>query len=172
VNTCEAAWTAWAAIGTLAGAAATFVTAGLLWRQISSANHVAGINLVLEMESRFLSTTMREKRALAVRLIGNPAAQTEEFSAIDDVLDLFDTVGYLTRKRDLDAVMVWHRLAMGCYIDRLRRGDPTLWEDFLWLDDRLCEIQTRRAAADSLPWSDEAVRDFKDMESSQEPNQL
>ena len=75
---------------------------------------------------------------------------------MEDVLDFFETISMLTRKKALDVFMVWHTfdywmeryysVAMPHIVQR-QKTEPGVWEDFVWLMPRLKKLQTKKGSS-------------------------
>ena len=120
----------WEAIASLSGVAAAVVAVVTLIVQTRQAAFVASVDLLFSTYERFFSPEMlANRRRAAIGLMG------QEPSATDDVLNFFEVVGLLTRRKALDATMVWHMFS-GCfvpylaaskaYIDESRHKDATI----------------------------------------------
>ena len=138
----------WDAIAGLSGLAAAMVAIVALIRQTRQTAFVAGVELLFSTYERFYSAEMlANRRRAAAGLL------TNEPSAADDVLNFFEVVGLLTRRKALDETMVWHLLS-GCvvpyvaasakYIEESRRADKTIWSEVLWLAERMQAIERRQ----------------------------
>ncbi|MBN2395182.1 MAG: hypothetical protein JXC36_01825 [Candidatus Atribacteria bacterium] len=97
---------------------------------------------------------------------------------LDDILDYFELIGFLVRKGIFDPEMAWnsfHNRAVGYwfasenYISKIRSEDPTIWEDYEYLINRLNRLdaqKTRRSISFAKP-STEWLKNFLDEESRQ-----
>lgn len=108
--------------------------------------------LLLQLEDRFDSTTLRDARAGAAkamldRIVGRDARA--DVSAVDDVLDFFDTIGLLVRKRALDREMAWHsfeywiRYYLYIYREHVterQEREPAQWREAIDMVAKLARI--------------------------------
>ncbi len=80
----------------LAGVAALAAAIAVFF-QLRFARFSMGVNLLVKLEGDFESPDFRKRRQAAAQAIG-----TRDLSDVEDVLDFFETVGLLTRRRALD----------------------------------------------------------------------
>ena len=141
----------WEAVAGLSGLVAALVAIVALILQTRQAAFVAGVDLLFNMYERFFSAEMlANRRRAALGLMGT------EPSAADDVLNFFEIVGLLTRRKALDDRMVWHMLS-GCivpyvnasekYITASRQTDKTIWSAVVWLAERMQAIERKHGGA-------------------------
>lgn len=135
-----------------------------------------GIDLILRLDTHFNSGEFRRKRNdAATGLLSGRLSTEAQRVAIDDVLNFFETVGFLTRRDVLDAEVAWnhffyymHRYMLSAkkYIETCRKEDPTLWEEFIEVYERLKEVEKRerRLSDKDLLLSDEDRRKFLNSE--------
>jgi hypothetical protein len=82
---------------------------------------------------------------------------------VEPVLDFFETLGLLVRRRAVDRSIVYSYFFYWVYgywlkaeglLGRQRQQFPTRYGDFLWLKDELVEIEQQRAGAlDDAEWA-------------------
>ncbi len=112
-----------------------------------------GIDLLTKLDERFQSGMQAQRRNAAQGLLaGRP-------SDSDDVLDFFEVLGILVKRKALDPYFVWHFFfywlnayasAAAEYITTIRHDDPTIWQDLSYLRRRLRTIERReRRCGDS-----------------------
>jgi hypothetical protein len=144
-------WAAWiTALATFA-----LLLAGIIVAWVESRRHrfTQSIEMILRFEERFNSLDFLKQREAAAKCLKAKAYKnpTDRCSRdADEVLDFFETIGYLLRRRALDEKMVlhtfWHWI-MGYYqgaeehINEVRKSDQTVWEDFVQLHQRMESIQ-------------------------------
>lgn len=75
---------------------------------------------------------------------------------MEDVLDFFETISMLTRKKALDLFMVWHTFDYWMeryysvakpYIAKRQAVEPGVWEDLDWLMPRLKKLQAKKGSS-------------------------
>jgi hypothetical protein len=107
-----------------------------------------GVQLLLRFNDDFFGDRMRNARERAAKGI-----KQKKYEEVDDVLDFFETVGLLVRRRAVDELFVWHsfsywihryRALTRDHVVSCRAKDATWWEDFVWLEDRLTEVAKKR----------------------------
>jgi cbb3-type cytochrome oxidase subunit 3 len=139
--------TAWA---TIAIAIGTLLSVYVAYRGIKSqtqsfANSVAA-NLALKLVHDFDSSENRGRRSRAANALLNHLALAE----IEDLFDVFETIGLFVRKGFLDADIAhsfffhWVNLywvASKHLIEEKRKASADLWTDFEYLYNRLLQIQ-------------------------------
>lgn len=138
-------WTILSAVA--AGVAVPAALAGVVW-QVRQARVATGVDILLRLETRFDEPDFREiRRAAAQALIQGPD------SRIDDVIDFFETIGLLTRRRILHSEVVWNEFSYWVfgywllaenYIRTKRVGDPLRWVEFEWLYKKFFWIEMRK----------------------------
>ena len=138
--------------------------AGIAVAWVESRRHrfAQSIELILKFDERFSSGEFMKQRDAAAKCLKakaykNPAEQGAKDA--DVVLDFFETVGYLLRRGALDERMVWHTFwhwIMGYYqaaeeyISQTRKADPTVWEDFIHLHQRMEVIERYTVSNDAF----------------------
>jgi hypothetical protein len=96
---------------------------------------------------------------------------------VDDVLDFFELIGILARRKAINELFVWHSffywihryyLLSKDYVAAVRREDPTIWEDLIWLHGRLVKLEKkmRHCSEPELVVSDEELNEFIEEETS------
>jgi len=125
----------------------------VLWIQIRRARFAQSVDLILKLEQRFFESEnmieVRRKAAGALRTNRSSPA-----SDVDDVLDFFETLGLLARKKALDKEMIWntfyhwihrYRLLLKDHILEKQETNSSIWEDLLALDNALVAIELKRS---------------------------
>ena len=119
--------------------------------QVHRARFNQSVDLLFRLENDFFGASKIMQRSLAAT---NYLADRDDFAELEDVLDFFETLAMLTRKKALDVYMVWH--TFDYWIERyyaiarphmLRRQaeEPGVWEDLDWLMPRLRKLQARKS---------------------------
>jgi len=129
-----------------------------------------GVDLVLRLEDQFGTPRMYTNRAKAAH-----AFQQGDYSLaaneIDEIIDFYEGVAYFVDHGALDRRLAWtfffsymyrfHHLAKE-YIDKERRRDATLWDEFLHLYEQLLKIECaeRGRCGDIYELSEEDIQQF------------
>ncbi len=105
-----------------------------------------GLDAMMKQDEIWSSDRMTQARKAAALALRDNKPSDE----IDDVLDFFEFLGYLVRRRGVDEFLVWHSyfywlhryktLAAG-YIATYQQRDPTVWVDMLALHKKMVEIE-------------------------------
>lgn len=164
--------TAWA---TIAGVAVAF---SALWTEARRSRFRSGVEILLRFNDQFDSEKtrmLRKTAATAIKQSRTPQTNTN-MKDTDDILDFFETVALLVRRKAIDEVFVWHsfyywlhRYYLLCqnYIDDSRKKDKARWEDLCWLHPRLDKIErTRGGDQNDIIVSDKDLVDFIEEELS------
>jgi hypothetical protein len=122
--------------------------------QVHRARFNQSIDLLFRLEGDFFGPAKGTQRALAAR---NYLADSSDFAEMEDVLDFFETIAMLTRKKALDLYVVWHTfdywieryyaIAQPHILSRQAQG-PGVWEDLDWLMPRLKKLQAKKGGSD------------------------
>ena len=146
-------------------------TLAVLYWQTRQTQQLHSVNTVLTLRERFDSPRMRKARVhLSTRLLNNTPQDVSNI----EVATFFELLGSMTRRKVLDADMVWE--AFGGWVTnywwslrnpvdmiaRFRENthDPLVMYSFEWLNDRILEIDRRKlggAHAHLAPQSEEAA---------------
>lgn len=156
---------------TIITASAAFVAAVAAFKQAKYLKFSLQLQAIQKLEETFSGQDFQRRRVSAA-----DSLKTHPDEEIDDVLDFFDWVGYLLRRRALDKGMVWHTFfhwvqgywsAAEGYIRQTRQEIPVIWEDLPYLYDQLTAIEKhRRKCSDAdLTLSKDDVQEFLDQES-------
>ncbi len=125
-----------------------------------------GVDMLLKFNDKFASDEFRKARRKAAR--GLKQGTNDD---ADDVLDFFEMIGLLVRRKAINEKFVWHSffysvhrycLLSKDYIASSRKEDATIWEDLIWLHSRLTKLEKklRRCSDDGLKVSTEELNDF------------
>ena len=121
--------------------------------QVHRARFNQTVDLLFRLENDFFGSSKVEQRSLAAKRY---LANSSDYSEIEDVLDFFETISMLTRKKALSLYMVWHTfdywmeryyaLALP-HITARQAKEPGVWEDLAWLIPRLKKLQARKGGS-------------------------
>lgn len=151
---------AWGAV--LATIAGVFAALFAVWWQIRKQWLLNSANIITELADRYTSSDWRTYREHCANvLIAHRNGATVDLSRDFPVLGFFENIGHLVRRGALDKIMIWNKF--GWYVVRyhlaLTRGrslieenrrseaDPTLWEEFEWLNRQMVRIYKRKGVA-------------------------
>jgi len=142
-------WVAITAVAALITAISSLVVAIISKRQLR-----------FNRNDQFEEDDFIAKRRTAANVLKNPTNENE--SEIEPVLDFFETLGFLTRRKALDEEFVWNTFFYWVYgyyrlckdiIARQRTKYPTRYQDLLWLKDILINFEKRkRGELDESEW--------------------
>jgi hypothetical protein len=120
--------------------------------QIWRTGLVQAADLLMRFEQNFFGADKIKQRALAA---GNLLANPDDFLEAEDILDFFETIAMLTRKKALNLYMVWHTFdywieryyaVAAAHIAQAQSVDPNVWADLTWLVPRLRKLGKRKSA--------------------------
>lgn len=146
-------------IGVLTAVIAAVTAMSKLLIDALSQRRVHNAETTLKILDEFHGQRIRNARRRATEAIQQP--DTEQTP--DDLLDFFDTVGMLLKRRALDDQMLWSILnywvsrywcACERYIRQKQQADKALWEDFEYLRIRLAKVHKRRHRGRNQPDGD------------------
>lgn len=134
--------------------------------QIQRSRFSLNVDLILKLDDRFNSSYFK-----SIRKTGAQSIKRKTFSEADEIVDFFEMVGALVRRGALDADLVWHsffywihhyKFALDQHISQTRKEDPTIWQDFLYLYDRVTTIEKRKrhCTDKELELNELHIRDF------------
>jgi hypothetical protein len=118
--------------------------------QIWRTGLVQAADLLMRFEQNFFGPDKVKQRALAAQ---NNLNDRDDYREMEDILDFFETIAMLTRKRALDLYMVWHTFdywieryfaIAAPYIRARQVSEPGVWEDLNWLVPQLEKLRTRK----------------------------
>jgi hypothetical protein len=135
--------------------------------QVHRARFTQSIDLLLRFEASFFGPEKREQRAKAA---AGMLRQPPEFQEAEDILDFFETIALLSRRRALDRYMVWHTFyywidryyeaAKGHIEERCRR-EPTVWQDIGPFVASLRKLQQKEAGLSSMEQTIPSVEELE-----------
>lgn len=144
--------TNWPIIAAVAATVSALVAViGVIW-QYRRARFSMGVDLIMKFVDQFSSPRMIAVRhAAANTLLKKPEERKDEdYFKVDDVLDFFETVGLLSRKKAVDDRFVWHSFyvwidgyyqAAKQYIDDTQKEQKSTWIDLSNLHEKLRMIE-------------------------------
>ena len=116
--------------------------------QIWRTGLVQSADLLLRFEQNFFGPEkLKQRSQAALNNLKNP----EDFLEMEDILDFFETIAMLTRKRALDLYMVWHTFNYWIqryyavaqpYIKARQKNEPGVWADLVWLAPKLQHLES------------------------------
>ncbi len=129
------------------------------------------IDLILKMDERFDSSQMRRTRQAAAKALLN-----QRYDKAEDVLDFFETLGMLAKRKALNDEMVWATFfywlnnywwAAKEHIWILQKEDKTVYSYIGDFRKRMLiiEIKKRRCSESDVDPSEESLKAFLDYES-------
>jgi hypothetical protein len=121
--------------------------------QVHRARFNQSVDLLFRLEADFFGPAKIKQRALAAK---SNLEDPTNFLEMEDILDFFETLAMLVRKRALDPYMVWH--TFDYWIERYytiakphirarQQQEPGVWEDLSWLMPRLEKLQSKRGSS-------------------------
>jgi hypothetical protein len=126
----------------------TIISLSAFAYQVHRARFNQSVDLLFRLEADFFGSSKREQRAKAAKGMEKGDAVEAE-----PILDFFETMGLLLRRKALDAEMVAHTFfywidhyytALEPYIRERQRRDPLVWKDLQVM------VKTLRAHEESL----------------------
>ncbi len=129
-------------------ALAAFLTAAVALFQIHATRVSIASDLMLRLDERFKSEEFRVKRRAAARAL----LDEKDLENVDDVLDFFETIAILGRRKAVDPFLVWHMffyrvhgywLKGRDYIETVTREDPLRYAFLHQFHDKLLKIEQR-----------------------------
>ena len=136
-------------ITALAAAVGVIVTVWSLQSQLASSRFAVSVDLLGKMDERFNGAAMLKKRTEAATAL----LKKKDYGMADDVLDFFETIGLMMHRGALDEEMVWNTFcywidgywrAAQPYIQSERQGDPVVWTEFEYLEERCLAFEKRK----------------------------
>lgn len=123
--------------------------------QVHRARFNQSVDLLFRLENDFFGAAKRAQRAKASKnLLAGDALEAEP------ILDFFETMALLQKRKALDPEMVWHTFfhwidnyyaALRDYIADRQQREPLVWKDFVDLVQQVQRIQAKRLGVRSLP---------------------
>lgn len=131
-----------------------------------------GVDLLLKLDERFSTERMLNTRRSAAKAL--LASSTND--DLDEILDFFEIMGILVRKKAIDPTLAWHSFfywvqgyfhVAGEVITSVRQTDHTVWKDLVYLYDRMAAIEKaeRKCTDAGLALSADDKREFLEKES-------
>jgi hypothetical protein len=134
-------------------ASGTIIALSAFAYQVHRARFNQSVDLLFRLENDFFGPDKVTQRSLAAK---NHLADPNDFMEMEDVLDFFETISMLTRKKALDLFMVWHTFDYWMeryysvakpYIAKRQAVEPGVWEDLDWLMPRLKKLQAKKGSS-------------------------
>ncbi len=159
--------------GTLAAVAALTVAA-INYFQLKHSRFSLGVDLLLRLEATFDGPEMKAARSQAAKALKCGT----ETADLEPVLDFFETVGALVRRRALDPELAWSSFSywVTCYAaiarDRIQarrslESDHTYYEEFEFLAKRFTQVEIKKRHLKSPPsFSLESIEAFLEEETA------
>ncbi len=189
-------WQVIVGVGTLLTAVFTAIAAYAAWKAAKSAARQAestaqqtelslltlNTDLLMRLDDRFSGGDPRRTRRLATAYLlkqrfnpqlGLPESEKTCYLAVTELLDFFELVGLLVRRKILDEELAWHTFfhhfhhyfhAAKEIVEEERRKAPTVWEDLLYLKDTLTRIESQKRGKTVSEPSNENLLQFLEEE--------
>ncbi len=146
----------WAAVAAAVGALAAAIVAVY---QASLTRLTLGADLIMKLEDRFEEPEFMKKRKRAAKAL-KAVSQTNK-GDIEDVLDFFETLGLLVRRRALDPELAWssffywlhgyYRWAETFIVDQ-QRLFPNRYRDVVRLHESLLTVELDKENLNEAEW--------------------
>lgn len=116
--------------------------------QVRRSRFSLSIDLLIKFNVEYTNPEFRKLRWAAARSIHD-----RTYHEAGRILDFFDIIGVLVRRKALDPELVWHsffhpihryRRILDAHISAVRKEDPVKWADFVLLHQRLARIHVRK----------------------------
>jgi hypothetical protein len=127
--------------------------------QLKLNNLALSVDLVIRLEKRFDDDLITQRRA-AAHALENLTEENE--SDIEPILDFFETLGLLTRRKALDEEFVWSYFFYWFYgywrvskdiVKKQRKKWKTRYQDLVWLEYVLMNLERqKRGELDESEW--------------------
>lgn len=145
-------WTAIGALSAVVGIIVAIIFQILEWRRQRFSRSV---DIVAQMDARWESVEFREIRKQAASFLLSPqeSNQAAGEESVRTVLNFFETVGFLVRKRVVDEEAVWHFFGSWLFpyfraSDRIMEQscslDPNCYSDFKILYGKLRRVEAKQ----------------------------
>lgn len=137
----------------VAASASALVAVAALYVQERRARILLQIELIFKFNDRFNEEGFRCIRRSAASAVLKNAGDCRD---VDEVLDFFETMGLMLRRRALDPEMVWSEFfywidgwwcAAQSDIQEVRADDDTIWEHFRHLRQEMTGVEKKRTGA-------------------------
>jgi hypothetical protein len=148
----------WQMVAALVASLSALVAMAAIWFSHRATRFSIGVQTLLQLESRFDSSEMRRSRsALASYALAQPPTGEIPDEAYA-VISLFETLGFLLRRKAIDLEMAWNSFdpwvplywsALETVSTERRKtvADPTLWQDWQHAAQRITYMQAQRSKA-------------------------
>ena len=144
--------------GALAAIAA-LVVAAVTCLQLKHSRFALGVDLILKLEASFDSPDMKTARSLAAKALKDGGNTAD----VEPVLDFFETVGVLLRRRAIDQELAWDSFSYWVLryavlareqiqFRRKDESDETYYQEFEFLVKRLTQTEIDRRRLKSQPF--------------------
>ena len=144
--------------GALAAIAA-LVVAAVTCLQLKHSRFALGVDLILKLEASFDSPDMKTARSLAAKALKDGGNTAD----VEPVLDFFETVGVLLRRRAIDQELAWDSFSYWVLryavlareqiqFRRKDESDETYYQEFEFLVKRLTQTEIDRRRLKSPPF--------------------
>jgi hypothetical protein len=151
-------------ISTWLQSAGLIITLAVFAWQIHRARFNQSIDLLFRLENDFFGPAKKLQRVKASRDLLDG-----KFLEAEPILDFFETMALLLRRRALDKEIVWHTFfywvdhyyeASRTFIAERQRVDPLVWKDLARFIETLRKYQGRQAGAGryQVPTAEEIAR--------------
>ena len=163
----------WNAISAWAALLAALAAIIALYLQSRLARFAINLDMLWRFESQFRNDErmLKRRRSAAIALLNN-----ENNSDVDEVLNFFEQLGLLMRKKAIDKEVVWYSFyncaigywtAAKSYILQERSKDITIWIDYNYLYNELLKIEKKKTkkTLKQLEYSKEYIDEFLSDES-------
>jgi len=146
------------AFSSAAAAMAALVVALVTCFQLKHARFALGVDLVLKLEAQFDAPEMKTARSLAAKALSRDTNAVE----LEPVLDFFETVGALLKRRAVDGDLAWscfsywvlRYAALASDQIRARRKadlDQTYYQEFEFLVEQMERVEGKKRHLKSVP---------------------
>jgi hypothetical protein len=141
--------TFWIAVGSV-GALVTLV---FIYYQIKTSRMIAAADFLLKLVHKFDSKEMRSHRKKLMTIIKENPKDNQKIDTCKEVLDFFDDVGLLLRKKVIPIEFVWSSFCywilrynglLKGYIDWARGEDPTYYDQFEYLAEKTLKFEEKK----------------------------
>ena len=138
-------------------ASGTIIALSAFTYQVIRARFDQSIDLLFRLENDFFGAAKMKQRSLAAT---NYLRNNDDFKEMEDILDFFETISMLTRKKALRLYFVWHTFDYWIeryyavaqpYIVKRQEKEPYVWKDFNWLVPRLKKLQAKKYSSHLNP---------------------
>lgn len=159
-------------ITTIAASVSAFAAVWSVRSQNKRAQFSMGVDLIMKLQDQFSGSRMVAVRHAAAIALLNKA---DDYDKVDEVLDFFENIGLLSRKKIVDDKFVWHSFsrwiygyyqAAKGYIDEVQRDRLSTWTDLTNLYQKVVEIERAEEGLSYADWSSDKITEFLQSEAS------